>query len=753
VRLAAFGALAAFGTAHWNTLVADAPAGRTLLVVVVAVAAGAAVALVGRLSVPRPAMWALAALIGLVALVVGLMAAGLPGRLLLPAHWAELTDGLDRGLAGVQGVEWPYDGPDEWIRLTILLGAPFLLAIAATVTFWPAGRAAPLTRGAGLVALLVLYGTAVTEYDPGAPALRGLVLLLLVAAWLWLPRVAPREAALGAAVVAGIGVLSLPLAAALDGDRPWWDYRAWGWFGGGKVVSFDWSHEYGPLDWPRDGTTLLNVRSDRPHYWKVEALDTFDGLRWTRTGAGAQDSTGAELAFKRAATDGATWDYSEYNPAWNEEIGFTVRSLSSDLVVGAGITYDVNGIDARTTADGTTFLADGEDLRKGDTYTVEAYAPDPTKAQMQGAPKGYADDYGRYTAITLPSRSDDATEGVGLQGDAGRSASTALRQPLFVPLRGEPGSGPNSAAARVLEHSRYARMYRDSRRLIAGEPTAYDAVKAVEKWLQDNYSYSERVPTRPLPLNGFLYEDERGYCQQFSGTMALMLRMAGIPSRVAAGFSPGSYNKDTREYRVRDLDAHSWVEVWFTGIGWVPFDPTPPISPAESQSAATAASAAASGATDVRRREGVAAERTESGAAATGDEGGGWLLPAFLIVCLMLLGGGGLAVGLHARRVRALRPGELADAQLSELRRTLVRLGWDLPTTTTLLSLERRLGRFAGPASEAYAGALRATRFDPRAPDGPELRRRRDVRRELSRGNLRDRLLAFVAMPPGGPRA
>src|SRR3712207_7697934 len=41
-----------------------------------------------------------------------------------------------------------------------------------------------------------------------------------------------------------------------------------------------------------------------------------------------------------------------------------------------------------------------------------------------------------------------------------------------------------------------------------------------------------------------------------------------IPARVAAGFSPGSYNRDTREYRVRDLDAHSWVEVFFTGIGW-----------------------------------------------------------------------------------------------------------------------------------------------------------------------------------------
>ena len=45
------------------------------------------------------------------------MAAGLPGRLLLPAHWGELADGLDRGLAGMQDVEWPYDGPDTWIRL------------------------------------------------------------------------------------------------------------------------------------------------------------------------------------------------------------------------------------------------------------------------------------------------------------------------------------------------------------------------------------------------------------------------------------------------------------------------------------------------------------------------------------------------------------------------------------------------------------------------------------------------------------
>ena len=84
--------------------------------------------------------------------------------------------------------------------------------------------------------------------------------------------------------MASIGVLSLPLAAVLDGEGAWWDYQAWSWFGEGKVVTFNWSHEYGPLDWPRDGTTLMNVSADRPHYWKAETLDAFDGFRWYRSG-------------------------------------------------------------------------------------------------------------------------------------------------------------------------------------------------------------------------------------------------------------------------------------------------------------------------------------------------------------------------------------------------------------------------------------------------------------------------------------
>jgi hypothetical protein len=67
----------------------------------------------------------------------------------------------------------------------------------------------------------------------------------------------------------------------------------------------------------------------------------------------------------------------------------------------------------------------------------------------------------------------------------------------------------------------------------------------------------------------------RGYCQHFAGAMALMLRYLGIPSRVAVGFTSGTYSTKAGEWIVSDRDAHMWVEVWFRGWGWLPFDPTP----------------------------------------------------------------------------------------------------------------------------------------------------------------------------------
>jgi protein-glutamine gamma-glutamyltransferase len=771
LRLAAFFGLAAFAAGHWVTLVEAPSTGRTLLMVLVATAGGAALIPLGSSTVRRElaarlgarpraagALIATAAvLIGLATIALGLGAAGLPLRLLRPEGWGELIDGLDRGLAGVQGVEWPYDGPEEWIRLTILLGAPLLLGLAALLAFFPARRGRPLLGGLGLVVLLLAYGTAVTEHDPGEPLLRGLALLLLVAAWLWLPRVRLREAAAGAAAVMAVGVLSLPVAAALDGDRAWWDYRAWDWFGTGKAVTFDWTHEYGPLDWPRDGTTLLNIRSDRPHYWKAETLDAFDGLRWFRSPQNDRAEVSAELPFNFGQREGRSWELFEYNPRWDEKIDVTVRSLTSDLIVGAGTVHAVEGVANNISGDGTSRVQ-GEPLEEGDSYSVRTYAPDPTRRQMRESSSGaygYPGALAQYTTFYLPDRTDDATEDIDRPGDAARSAVLGLRQPLVVPLYGEPLTG-QSDADQILRRSRYGDMYRLALDWSAGADTTYGRVKAIETNLQEDYTYAERVPTRPVPLNGFLFDDRRGYCQQFSGTMALMLRMLGIPARVAAGFSPGSYNRDTGEYRVRDLDAHSWVEVYFTGIGWVPFDPTPTAAPAESQSAAAATSAARADAGELaNRRGGVAAERSSPAAGvSSGDEGmPDWVVPVLILVALTVLGGGVWYAVRRTRVQHGLTPEQLADAQLAELRRALERLHWSVPAATTLLALERRLLRSAGPRSAGYARRLREHRYDPRSPAGPGPGERRAMRRELTAGGgLRGRLRGLFAIPPGGPR-
>ena len=82
------------------------------------------------------------------------------------------------------------------------------------------------------------------------------------------------------------------------------------------------------------------------------------------------------------------------------------------------------------------------------------------------------------------------------------------------------------------------------------------------------------APNQPA-LVQFVTQTKRGYCQHFAGAMALMLRYLGIPARVAAGFTSGSYDADSHEWTVTDHEAHDWVEVYFPGWGWIPFDPTP----------------------------------------------------------------------------------------------------------------------------------------------------------------------------------
>ena len=114
----------------------------------------------------------------------------------------------------------------------------------------------------------------------------------------------------------------------------------------------------------------------------------------------------------------------------------------------------------------------------------------------------------------------------------------------------------------------------------------YDAAKAIESELRNNFGYTLQMrATGEDPLADFLFNIRSGHCEYFSTAMAVMLRTQGVATRVVNGFLPGEYNEAAGAYTVRQSDAHSWVEVYFPETNsWVTFDPTPAAGRTEPQS-------------------------------------------------------------------------------------------------------------------------------------------------------------------------
>jgi Transglutaminase-like superfamily/TgpA N-terminal domain/Domain of unknown function (DUF4129) len=100
----------------------------------------------------------------------------------------------------------------------------------------------------------------------------------------------------------------------------------------------------------------------------------------------------------------------------------------------------------------------------------------------------------------------------------------------------------------------------------------------VEAYLKRNYKYTLDLTWAPGPdpVSTFLFDAKSGHCEYFASSMALLLRAAGIPTRLINGFLMGEYNPVGQDYIVRESDAHSWVEVYVADRGWIEFDPTPP---------------------------------------------------------------------------------------------------------------------------------------------------------------------------------
>jgi hypothetical protein len=113
-----------------------------------------------------------------------------------------------------------------------------------------------------------------------------------------------------------------------------------------------------------------------------------------------------------------------------------------------------------------------------------------------------------------------------------------------------------------------------------GALTPYDKAVAIEQFLRENYGINLRIPAagpREDSVDYFLFEAEEGYFDYHASAMVVMLRSLGIPSRIAVGYVIGTDDRvpQSNIYIVSEANSFAWPEVYFPGLGWVEFNPTP----------------------------------------------------------------------------------------------------------------------------------------------------------------------------------
>jgi transglutaminase-like putative cysteine protease len=304
--------------------------------------------------------------------------------------------------------------------------------------------------------------------------------------------------------------------------------------------------------------------------------------------------------------------------------------------------------------------------------------------------------------------------------------------------------------------------------------TSYDKALALQTYFSDgDFTYSEDAPVEEgydgsgAEIIATFLEKKSGYCVHFASAMAIMARILGIPSRIAVGFQPGTAStlQGVTSYTVSSHDLHAWPELYFEGIGWLRFEPTPgrgvipdystpaavddPLTP-ENEALPTPVPTSTS-------TPGAAPERPDEQGV---DPGAGGVaansanpLPIVLAVLLAILVLGGIApsvirIVIRARRMRAVRSGrDPADAAWAELRDTARDYGWAAPDSETPRDFADRLAVVLTSDRENIEGLRTNVEESAFAPPGrgvPTVAEVRAVRKAIAGSvDRRDRLRAF----------
>lgn len=272
----------------------------------------------------------------------------------------------------------------------------------------------------------------------------------------------------------------------------------------------------------QEETELLRVRTDSPQFLRLTSLDRFDGAIWSPGKTSATKDS--RVSAKRVLPDPKGLDE---RTAGTATARIDVAGLKSNWLP---VPYAPRRIeienDWRYAPASQTVFSTRTDTA-GLDYTVTAVVPMPDVEKLRAAP--VPDDPDLKPYLQLPPRQSELIEA-------------------------------ELAAA------------------VGSATTPYDKVVAIQDYFQSgSFTYSTDVPSlkEGNDLDRFLTE-RVGYCEQFAATMAYMVRLEGLPARVAIGFTPGTLAEGSDdEYVITNKQAHAWPEVYFEGAGWLRFEPTP----------------------------------------------------------------------------------------------------------------------------------------------------------------------------------
>ena len=262
---------------------------------------------------------------------------------------------------------------------------------------------------------------------------------------------------------------------------------------------------------------------DYRYYWKARSFDVYDGTQWKTT-------------LEKTRTVGANewpFQYPQYQARKEVVLLFQSYVTSMRNLYAPGMVLQVSrpaDVLAQSFADGTVdeiALVSNPALRGGEIFRLRSWVATPTVPQLKASTDPYP----------------------------------AEIKSLYLQL--PPNLSPKIPAL--------------AKEITTGLTNRFDQVVAVTEWLRKNISYEPTITPAPQGvdiLEYFLFTQKKGYCNYYASAEVIMLRSLGIPARLAVGYAEGESERNGDTFTVRRRDSHAWPEVFFSGYGWIEFEPT-----------------------------------------------------------------------------------------------------------------------------------------------------------------------------------